>query len=64
MGKPNPHLSTFKVPVVCPGCESQNLRVVRLSTSTKELQEVSMDMYCATCAHRWQVTAGAEKGQD
>ena len=64
MGKLNPHLSTFKVPAVCPGCESPNLRVVRLTSNTNELQQVSMDMYCETCSHRWQVISGAEKGQD
>jgi hypothetical protein len=38
MGKLNPRLTTL-VPAVCPGCESQNLRVVRLTSNTSELQQ-------------------------
>ena len=64
MGKLNPHLSTFKVPAVCPGCESPNLRVVRLTSNTNELQQVSLGKCCETGSHRSQVTSGAEKGQD
>ena len=64
MGKLNPHLSTFKVPAVCPGCESPNLRVVRLTSNTNELQHVSLGNFCETGSQRSQVTSGAEKGQD
>ena len=64
MGKPNPYLSTFKIPAVCPGCQSTNLRVVRLTSNSKELERVSIDLYCATCSHRWQVTSGAESSPE
>ena len=60
MGKLDSRLTPFKVPAACPNFESPNLRVVRLTAHPKEGQKVSVDLYCATCAHRWHVTSGGE----
>jgi hypothetical protein len=52
---------TSLYPTKCPQCDAMQARAVRIAAPGGQATQFEIDMYCVSCAHRWQMFIPAAK---